>query len=224
MKVYAVIPGLNVERTVGKVVKETKRYVTKVIFIADGCKDRSAEIARRAGAELVIFDRNCGKGFALRTGIAVALREGADVVVTLDSDGQHYPSYIPEMLKALRSADVVIGSRYAGHFYTFPRNVIGNFGLSFITNFLSSGPQGLLRRQWIADTESGLRAFRADALRRMELQGVRYEIEAEGVFEAVRKGLRIVEVPIVTKAKIKGVRVRDGMRNAVFLFKKTFRL
>lgn len=224
MRIYAIIPGLNVAGTVGPVVRETRRHVNRVIFVDDGSTDKSGAVAKKAGAHAIVLDRNYGKGFALRAGMKQALREGADVIITLDSDGQHYPKYIPAFLRALRDADVVIGSRYAGRFYTLTRNVIGNYGLSFITNILASGPQGFLRHRWIADTESGFRAFRAGALRRMDLRGMRYEIEAECVYEAMRKGLKVVEVPIVTRARIKGVRIRDGVSNGLYLFKKAFRL
>lgn len=224
MRVYAVIPGLNVERTVGRVTGETKRYVDEVIFVDDGSTDKSGEVARRAGARVIRLKSNRGKGFALRTGFKIALREGADVIVTLDSDGQHHPRYITKFLKAIEDADAVIGSRYAGRFYTFPRNVIGNFGLNFITNVFAYGPKGLLQHVWKGDTQSGFRAFRREALEAMNLQADRYAIESEVVVEAARNNLKVVEIPITTKGKIRGVTIRDGLRIGVFLFKKTFRL
>lgn len=226
MKVFAVIPGLNVEKTVGAVVREARRYVDGVVFVDDGSKDRSGAIAKSAGALVITLDRNYGKGFALRTGFATAVREDADVVVALDSDGQHYPRYIRNALDALEKegADVVVGSRYAGHFYTVPRNVIGNYGLNFITNFFAYGPRGLMRHMWKGDTQSGFRAFRRGALERMNLTANRYAIEGEMVYEAARNHLKVVEIPIKTKSGIRGVRMQDGVKNALFLFKKFLRL
>ncbi len=225
MFVIAVIPGYNVENTVRKVVEETKKYVDEVIFVDDGSRDRSAEEAKKGGATVIRLPENQGKGFALRTGIKAAIEKGADVIVTLDSDGQHYPKDIPRFLETLNKGyDVVIGSRYAGRFYTFPRNVIGNFGLNFITNMFSYGPANLFRHKWLGDTQSGYRAFKAEALKKMNLEAKRYEIEGEMVFEIAKNNLKVKEIPIVTKAKIKGVTVMDGIHNAKFLFKKRFKL
>jgi len=224
-KVFAVIPGFDVEKTVGKVVEETKKYVDKIIYVDDGSFDNSAKIAKKAGALVVRYKPNMGKGFALRTGIKTAIGLGADIIITLDSDGQHYPKYIPQFLKTLREGyDVVIGSRYAGRFYTFPRNVIGNFGLNFITNFLSYGPQNLFRHKWLGDTQSGYRAFKAEVLKKMNLKSNRYEIEGELTFEIAKNKLNVIEIPIITKARIKGVTIIDGLNNAKFLFKKRFKL
>ena len=104
------------------------------------------------------------------------------------------------------------------------RNVIGNFGLNFITNLLSYGPQGLLKHKWLGDTQSGYKAFKSEALRKMNLISNRYEIEGEMIFEIARNNLKVKEIPIVTKAKIKGVTVMDGIHNAKFLIKKVFGL
>ncbi|HDI02826.1 MAG TPA: glycosyltransferase family 2 protein, partial [Candidatus Aenigmarchaeota archaeon] len=84
MFVIAVIPGYNVENTVRKVVEETKKYVDEVIFVDDGSRDRSAEEAKKGGANVIRLPENQGKGFALRTGIKAAIEKGADVIVTLD--------------------------------------------------------------------------------------------------------------------------------------------
>ena len=225
MLTIAVIPGYNVEKTVRKVVEGARKYVDKVIYVDDGSEDRSAEEARRGGAEVLKLSANHGKGFALRTGIYTAIEKGADAIITLDSDGQHYPKDIPRLLEKIKeSYDVVIGSRYAGRFYTFPRNVIGNFGLNFKTNLFSYGLLNLFRHKWLGDTQSGYRAFKAGTIKKMNLESKRYEIEGEMVFEIAKNNLKVKEIPIVTKAKIKGVTIWDGINNAKFLFKKKFKL
>ena len=224
MHTIAIIPGYNVEKTVENVVKETKKYVDEIFYVDDGSSDKSAKIAEKSGAKVFNLYFNRGKGFALRTGIYSALENKADVIITLDSDGQHYPKDIPRFLEKIKEYDIVIGSRYAGRFYTFPRNVIGNFGLNFMTNLFSYGPQGLFRHKWLGDTQSGYRAFRADALRKIKLKAKRYEIEGEMILEIAINNLKVKEIPIVTKAKIKGVTIWDGINNAKFLFKKRFKL
>jgi glycosyltransferase involved in cell wall biosynthesis len=225
MHITAVIPGYNVEDSVGNVVKETKKYVNEVLYVDDGSGDNSIEAAEKSGAKVVKLYLNQGKGFALRTGIYLALENGTDVVITLDSDGQHYPKDIPRFVGKIKEGyDVVIGSRYKGRFYTFPRNVIGNFGLNFLTNFFSYGPLNLLRHKWLGDTQSGYRAFKSEALGKMNLEAKRYEIEGEMIFEIAINNLKVKEIPIATKARIKGVTIWDGIDNAKFLLKKRFKL
>ncbi|MFB6216450.1 MAG: glycosyltransferase family 2 protein [Candidatus Aenigmatarchaeota archaeon] len=224
MSVAAVIPGYNEEGTIGMVVEETKKYVDRVFYVDDGSIDDSKKIAEENGASVISYGRNVGKGYAVRVGFRAALKEGYDRIVVLDSDGQHDPAYIPNFLDKLDEFDMVIGSRYAGRFYTIPRNVLGNFGLSFITNFLSYGPHGLLKHKWVADTESGYRAFTREALKKMDLEAREYAIEAETIYEAAVNNLKVKEIPIRIPIRVRGVTIRDGINNALHVFKKRFKL
>lgn len=224
MSTAAVIPGYNEEDTIKEVVSETKEYVDKVFYVDDGSEDKSKKQAEEAGAEVLSYGKNIGKGFALRYGFNKALEEDYEKVVVLDSDGQHDPRYIPRLLDALQDADMVIGSRYEGRFYTVPRNVLGNFGLNFITNFLSYGPQGLLKHKWLGDTQSGLRAFTKEALKRMELEAREYAVESEMVYEAARNKITVEEVPIKIASRVRGVTIKDGIRNGLWVFKRRFHL
>lgn len=219
------MPGKDVEKFVHGIVKKTLEYVDKVIFVDDGSTDRSAEQAGAAGAHVLKFSRNFGKGTALRKGFEKALELGATTVITLDSDGQHKPEEIPILLGELgKGYGLVIGSRYAGKFYTIPRNVLGNYGLNFVINLLSYGPLNLLRHKWLGDTQSGFRAIKADALEKMKLESRRYEIESELCFEAAVNKIPVKEIPITIAHWVRGVRVRDGLKNGLFVFKKRFRL
>lgn len=224
MLVYLVIPGLNVEKSVGRVVKDCKRYVSDIIFVDDGSKDRSSEVASAAGAEVIRLPENRGKGFALRTGFAQALAEGADVVICMDSDGQTDPKYLPEFIESIKDVDVVIGSRSEDKFSTSTINYIGNHLLNLLTNLISFGPKALFKKSRVNDTQSGYRAFRASALKKMRLEGNRYEIEGEMIYEIGHRKLSFKEIPIKSMEKIRGVKIRDGLKNGLFLFKKVFRL
>lgn len=222
--VVAVMPGYNVEDSLEFVLKETKKYVNKIIFVDDGSKDDSYNIAKKYADKVIKLKFNMGKGIALRTGIGVALEGKYSRIITLDSDGQHDPAYIPNFLEALEDVDMVIGSRYAGRFYTIPRNVLGNYGLNFITNLLSYGPQGLLRHKWLGDTQSGFRAFKAETLKKMSLTAKSYAIESEMIYEAAKNNLKIKEIPIRVPTRVKGVTIKDGINNALLVFKKRFKL
>ncbi|MBI5355802.1 MAG: glycosyltransferase family 2 protein, partial [Candidatus Aenigmarchaeota archaeon] len=96
--IIAVMPGKDVEKFVNEIVKKTLGYVDRVIFVDDGYSDRSGDEAESAGAYVIKFPRNFGKGTALRSGFEKALELGASVIITLDSDGQHKPEEIPILL------------------------------------------------------------------------------------------------------------------------------
>ncbi|MFB6088893.1 MAG: glycosyltransferase family 2 protein [Candidatus Aenigmatarchaeota archaeon] len=224
MSTAAVIPGYNEAETIEFIVEETKKFVDGVLYIDDGSRDGTSRIAEEAGAEVIDLKFNRGKGFALRTGFSIAIAKGYDNVIMLDSDGQHDPAYIPNFLNKLENNDMVIGSRYAGRFYTVPRNVLGNFGLNFITNMMSYGPQGLFAHRWLGDTQSGFRAIKSEALEKMNLKSDDYAIESEMIYEAAINNLKIEEIPIRIPVRVRGVTIKDGIKNALMVFKKRFKL
>lgn len=144
-----------------------------------------------------------------------------DFIINLDADGQHKPEDIPRFLEALKNYDMVVGSRFLGKIKTSKINIFGNIGLRFGVNILSFG---LNFNKWLTDTESGYRGYRYQALRKLDLKGNRFEIEAETTLEAARKKLRIKEIPIVVPYKVRGVTVKDGIKNAIYVTKKKFGL
>jgi glycosyltransferase involved in cell wall biosynthesis len=87
--IIACIPAYNEEKTIAKVIIKTQKYVDKVIVCDDGSKDMTSEIAERLGAIVIKHERNMGKGEALRNLFKKAIELNADIVITLDGDGQH---------------------------------------------------------------------------------------------------------------------------------------
>jgi glycosyltransferase involved in cell wall biosynthesis len=111
--IVAVIPAYNEAPRVGAVVLAV-RDLLPVLVVDDGSTDRTAEVARETGAEVVEQRPNQGKGAALRSGFRQALAIGADAILTLDADGQHAPADIPRLLAAAGAdppPDLVIGRR-----------------------------------------------------------------------------------------------------------------
>ena len=190
MRIAAVIPVYNEEKTIEFLVRQTQRYVDRVVVVDDGSEDASAAKARIAGARVISLGRNTGKANALRQGFA-AVRD-FDVVVTLDGDLQHSPSEIPALVECIRRGyDLCIGSRFLS----------GNEGMPFqrrLSNRLTSWIISMLAGQRISDPQSGFRALRGDKLRQLELRVERYAIEHVMILEAARKGFKIGEVPIST--------------------------
>ena len=114
--IVAVIPAFKEEENIAKVVLLTKKYVDLVIVGDDGSDDMTAEIAKALGAIVIRNNKNMGKGYTLKRLFNEALKLGADIIVTLDADGQHDPKYIPKLTEPIINgeADIVIGSRYHG--------------------------------------------------------------------------------------------------------------
>jgi glycosyltransferase involved in cell wall biosynthesis len=111
-RICALIPAYNENATVGAVVTGALPYVDTVVVIDDGSRDNTAEVAERHGATVIRQGVNQGIGPALQAGYDFALREGYDLVIQLDGDGQHDPKYIPEMMHGMNGCQVVIGSRF----------------------------------------------------------------------------------------------------------------
>jgi glycosyltransferase involved in cell wall biosynthesis len=99
--VVALIPCLNEEQFIGDIVSKALNHVDRVIVIDDGSTDRTADVAQRAGADVIRHAKRLGAGAATRTGFLSALKAGADIVVTLDGDGQHNAAEIPNVIKPL---------------------------------------------------------------------------------------------------------------------------
>ena len=187
----AVVPAFNEERTVGEVVRSLRHFVDRVLVVDDGSSDRSAEAARAAGATVVTHVLNRGLGAALATGIAAALRLGAETVVTFDADGQHRAEDIPRLVARIEAgeAEAAIGCRTADRTrMPWTRR---------LANWLGNCLTYLLFGLWVQDSQSGLRAFSRYAAERLDLRCDRMEVSSEFVAEIKRHGWRLDEVPIV---------------------------
>ena len=210
MKVAIVMPAYNEEKTVGSIVKRSKKY-GQVIVVDDASKDNTSREARKAGATVIRHNTNKGLGSALRTGFAAALKLKPDVVMTVDADGQHEPEEIKKFLNFIDGGyDFVLGERDLVE-YPFVKK-FGNFFLNWITNFVSGTR--------LKDTESGFRAFRAEGLKKLYLRAERYEIAVEIVFEVGRNKLRHTSVKISSPRYVKGVGVWDGVKNFLYLLRR----
>ncbi len=210
MKLVMVMPAHNEEQTVGGAVRKCRKY-GKVVVVDDASTDKTAQLAKKAGATVITHKVNRGLGGALRTGFAAALKTDSDVVITIDADGQHRPEEVPLFIKKIEEGyDFVLGARDLSN---YPRiKKFGNFFLNGMTNFISG--------THLKDTESGFRAFKKSALAKLDLKAERYEIAAEIVKEAGRNKLKSANVPITIPIYVKGVGVADGIRNFLYILRK----
>ena len=191
MKTFAVIPAFNEERTIAGVVHESAKHVDSVIVVDDGSTDQTAACARLAGAIVLSHAITCGAGASTMTGILAARKSGAEIVVTIDADGQHDPGDIPKLLKPILDGqvDVVIGTRFAGPRVSIPlvRRIFN--GLGNIFTFIVTG-------KYVSDSQSGLKALGPAAVAKIDLHLSGFEFCSEIIREVVQHKWRVVEVPI----------------------------
>jgi len=190
--IVALIPAYNEERTIAKVVLMTQKHVDKVIVCDDGSTDMTTEIAKRLGAEVVRHDRNMGYGEALQCLFRRAMEFGADIIITLDGDGQHDPSEIPALIKPILKDDVavVVGSRFLDRKKTESVPLYRRFGVKALTK-LALGTNSKM-----SDAQCGFRAYGRKALEGLEFSESGTGISFEILIKAKKSGLKVVEVPI----------------------------
>jgi glycosyltransferase involved in cell wall biosynthesis len=157
--------------------------------VDDGSTDDTAEIARHAGARVLRHLTNLGVGAATITGLKAAKQLDADIIVTMDADGQHDPAEIAELVRCLIEGefDVVIGSRLSSSGMPLSR-VAANLLLNLAT-FVIYG-------KIVSDSQSGFKVFSKQALGAMALNSSGYEICSEIIGEIYRKELRYKSVPV----------------------------
>lgn len=216
--ITVILPAYNEELSIGSIALLTRFYANNVIVVDDGSADRTAEIARNAGAQVIVHETNTGKGGALKTGFKAAVDQGADIIVTMDSDGQHNPADIPKLIAPIieGNADVVNGSRYLND---LEKNTpiyrrVGQTILDKVTN-INSGIE-------LTDSQSGFRAFAASTtgVFRFDAQGM--GIESEMLADAGKAGLRIREVEIGVRYDVDGSTlnpIRHGLEVFVMVLK-----
>ena len=197
-KITAILPAYNEEVSLGSIVLHTKKYVDNILVIDDGSTDNTVEIATLAGAEVISHSFNKGKGAALKTGFEAA--RASEVIVTIDSDGQHNPEEIPKLINPILNgeADIVNGSRYInGNKKDTPSyRRVGQTVLDKATN-LSSGLD-------ITDSQSGFRAFARHTMPAFRFSCIDFGIESEMLMDAANAGLRIKEVEISVRYDVDG--------------------
>jgi glycosyltransferase involved in cell wall biosynthesis len=188
----AAIPAFNEEKTIAKVVARAMKHVDSVVVVDDGSTDDTALIAESLGVHVVRHRENKGYGTAIRSCFSAARDLSADVLVTLDGDGQHDPEQIPKVIEPIVSgeSDVAVGSRFHGSGQEeVPRyRIAGMRMLNQATNRIAS--------QKIADTQSGFRAYSKRAIDSIRLYESGMGVTSEIDVRSGDAGLKVVEVPI----------------------------
>jgi glycosyltransferase involved in cell wall biosynthesis len=188
-----VIPAYNEEPTVAEVVAEIPReaggLAAEVIVVVDGARDATAAEAARAGALVCDVPVNRGQGAALRLGYWLARARGAEIICTIDADGQYEPDEIARVIEPIQAgrADFVSGSRRLGSELT--TDAVRHAGVIVFGLLLT-----IITRQRITDPACGLRAMRAEVTAAVTLEQPQYQA-SELQISAALNGYRLAEVP-----------------------------
>jgi len=224
-KVSIILPALDEEEAVGKVIDEIPKkdmeergYRVEILVIDNGSTDRTREIAETKGAKIIVEPIK-GKGRAVRTAFESV---SGDFIFMLDADYTYPATYIPQMLEALEEGyNVVLGSRLKGQRAEGAMsklNLIGNRLLAFIANTLYGTR--------ISDLCTGYWGLTREVVENLELDATGFQLEANMFTEIAKKGYRIAEVPIVYRRRLTPTKLsslEDGLRIGRTLITKRFR-
>jgi cellulose synthase/poly-beta-1,6-N-acetylglucosamine synthase-like glycosyltransferase len=191
-KIIVAIPAYNEEAFIGEIVFKARRHVDEVIVIDDGSTDATSEVAKAAGAEVIKHKTNQGAGAATKTAFEAAKRRHADILVTLDGDGQHNPDEIPQLLAPIlkEEADLVIGSRFLQpNLQQIPK--YRKFGIDVITFLYNLGS-----KVRVSDSQCCFRAQSRRLIEAINITEAGFSFSVQVLIQARRMGFTIKEVPI----------------------------
>ncbi|MEC0213247.1 glycosyltransferase family 2 protein [Paenibacillus ehimensis] len=220
MKVLVIIPAYNEEKSIEKVIREIRFHVPEVdvVVINDGSRDKTEEVAKHAGAEVISMPFNVGIGGGMQTGYLYAKKNGYDFAVQIDADGQHNASDLPKLLESAKNSDLIVGSRYVqstSYKSTFMRR-IGMIFFSFIVS--------LLTNQKFTDTTSGYRVANKKVI---DLYCNYYPMdypEVEAIVYLKYKGCSIMEVSTEMRNRLEGESSINALKSVYYMTKVTLSL
>jgi len=194
LKIVVLVPAYNEETVIAQVLRDiVAAGYPDILVVDDGSADQTYEKAQIVAGVIVLRHFiNRGKGAAVKTGIEGAKILDADVVVTIDGDGQHDPQEIAKMVRLVADGhDVVLGTRMMNR-ETMPAwKILANQAGNFFT--------WMIHGLWVTDSQSGFRAYSRKAVACIETRTDRYEYDSEVIREIRRHGLKYIEMPIAVR-------------------------
>lgn len=209
------IPAWNEESSIGGVIEKVREHRpdADILVVSDGSTDRTAQVARAAGADVAVLPFNVGVGGAMRAAFLHAARNGYEAMVQVDADGQHEPAELDALIDGLDEADIVVGNRF------HPSSTYDVRGPRRWAMRLLSWALSRMARSPIQDTTSG---FRSAGPRAIALFAVEYPAEYLGdtvgsLAIAIRRGLVIREAPVTMYFREYGRPSKNALWSALYL-------
>ena len=210
--VMVAMPAYNEERRVGNTVAGVKPYADVVVVVDDGSKDKTVAVAEEAGAVVVRHRRNKGYGGALNTIFMTAKKYKPDILVIIDSDGQHNPEDVPRFVsKIAEGYDVVIGSRFLtpeSKAMIPGYRKLGMKVLDTATDMVTNGAH-------VSDSQSGFRAYTRDAYNVVNISGNGMSAGSEILMQISDRKLAIGEIPISVRYDLEDTSSQNPIRHGV---------
>jgi glycosyltransferase involved in cell wall biosynthesis len=212
LKACVIIPTYNNAQTLARVIEETASFTRQIIVVNDGSTDNTVAIVQGfPGVQLISYEKNKGKGWALRQAFTYAIKKGYQYAVTIDSDGQHFASDLPAFIGKLQMipGSLIVGSRNMDQ-----SSVPGgsSFGHKF-SNFWFRAETGIR----CPDTQSGYRLYPLAPINYMHFYTKKFEFEIEILVRLAWKGIKIGSVPVTVHYAPKETRVSHFRPNIDFI-------
>jgi len=223
VRALIVVPAWNEELTVGDTVREIRAATPDlpVLVVSDGSTDRTAPVARAAGALVLELPFNLGVGGAMRAGFRYAVKHGFEAAVQVDADGQHDPTEVPALLDKLADADVVIGARFSSGDDEYRVRGPRKWAMVVLSKVLSR-----LAKTKLTDATSG---FKATGGRALPVFAEHYPVEylgdtVESLVIALRAGCVVTQVPSRMRPRRGGTPSHRPIKSMIYLFRAGFAL
>lgn len=220
-KILVIIPAYNEQNRIYGVVSSVADSLpyTKILVVDDSSQDNTREEAIKAGAEVITHPINLGYGSSIESGYLYALKNGFDIVIQMDGDGQHVASEIPKILEPVRNneADLVIGSRYfeKSDKRSYRTSFFRRVGQVFFTIVLR-----LISGEKFTDPTSGFLCLNKKGLNIFTKSTFPDDFpDADVILIAHYAGMRIKEVPVVMKSRGSGKSIHDGLKPIYYVMK-----
>ncbi len=193
LKCCVIIPTYDNHKTLPRVLDGVLAYTQNIIVVNDGSTDSTSEILKSyQQIEVLHFEKNKGKGIALRNGFKKAMELGFTFAITIDSDGQHFPDDIPVFINALeieKTKNVLfIGARNMGHSDVPKKSSFGNKFSNFWFWFETG--------KWLNDTQCGYRLYPLENLNHLNFYTSKFEFEIEVIVKAAWSGTNVKNIPV----------------------------
>lgn len=213
-----IMPAYNEAQNLPRVIPEVQAAAPDfdLVVIDDGSRDATATTAAVLGAAVVTLPANLGYGAAVQTGFRYAVRNGYDLAVVMDSDGQHDPAGVRLLAETVASgqADVAVGSRFRGRM-DYRQPWVKRIGMAVFAWTVSK-----LTRREVTDPTSGFQALNAEALRFFAFDNYPVDYpDADTLLLLHFAGFRVVEAPVTMRERISGVSMHGGWKPFYYVLK-----
>jgi len=221
-KILIIVPAYNEAKTIKGVVSQINNNIPEadILVINDCSNDETETILKQENINHINLILNLGIGGAMQTGYIYALKNGYDIAVQIDGDGQHDPYNIKEILKPIQqnSADMVIGSRYVEK-TSYKTPVFRKIGMMYFKNLVN-----LITNKKINDTTSGYRAVNKKVIKLFAEDYPKDYPEVEVLVKLNKKGFRVLEVPVEMHERKAGFSSITPIKSVHYMLKVTFNL